>query len=44
VPDDEVDDVIVTMKDIMNDDTLLSLPLTAGGAVAKRWAEKRDLE
>jgi DNA polymerase-1 len=44
VPDDEVDDVIVTMKDIMNDDTLLSLPLTAGGATAKRWAEKRDLE
>jgi DNA polymerase-1 len=44
VPDDEVEDVIATMKDIMNDDTLLSLPLTAGGATAKRWAEKRDLE
>jgi DNA polymerase I-like protein with 3'-5' exonuclease and polymerase domains len=43
VPDDEVPDAIATMKDVMNDDTLLSLPLTAGGATAKRWAEKIEL-
>jgi DNA polymerase-1 len=43
VPDSEVADVIATMQDVMNDDSLLSIPLTAGGATAKRWAEKRDI-
>jgi DNA polymerase-1 len=43
VPDDMVPDAITTMQDVMNDDTLLSLPLTAGGATAKRWAEKKDV-
>jgi len=43
VPDDEVPEAIATMQDVMNDDTLLSLPLTAGGATAKRWAEKIEL-
>lgn len=43
VPDDEVHDAIGTMNEIMNDDTMLSLPLTAGGATGKRWAEKSEL-
>lgn len=43
VPDDEVDDAISTMNEVMNDDTLLSLPLTSGGATGKRWAEKKDV-
>jgi DNA polymerase-1 len=43
VPDDQVPDAIATMQDVMNDNTLLSLPLTAGGATAKRWAEKSDI-
>lgn len=43
VPDDEVRDAIDTMNAIMNDDTLLSLPLTSGGATGKRWAEKQDV-
>lgn len=43
VPDDEVRDAIHTMNEIMNDDKLLSLPLTAGGATGKRWAEKQDV-
>jgi DNA polymerase-1 len=43
VPDDEVHDAISTMNEIMNDDTMLSLPLTSGGATGKRWAEKRDI-
>lgn len=43
VPDDEVADAIDTMRDVMNDDQLLSLPMTAGGATAKRWAEKTDV-
>jgi len=44
VPDDEVPEAIATMQDVMNDDTLLSLPLTAGGATAKRWAMKTEIE
>jgi DNA polymerase I-like protein with 3'-5' exonuclease and polymerase domains len=43
VPDDEVQDAIATMNTIMNDDKLLSLPLTSGGATGKRWAEKKDV-
>jgi DNA polymerase-1 len=43
VPDNSVPDAIATMQDVMNDDTLLSLPLTAGGATATRWAEKIDI-
>jgi DNA polymerase-1 len=43
VPDDQVPDAIATMQDVMNDNTLLSIPLTAGGATAKRWAEKIEL-
>lgn len=43
IPDDEVNDAIHTMNEIMNDDKLLSLPLTAGGATGKRWAEKKDV-
>jgi len=44
VPDSEVSDVIATMQDVMNDDSLLSIPLTAGGAIAKRWAMKTEIE
>lgn len=44
VPDNELSDAAATLKDIMNDDTLLSIPLTSGGATAKRWADKTDLE
>ena len=43
VPDDEVRDAVQTMNEIMNDDKLLTLPLTAGGATWKRWAEKKDV-
>jgi DNA polymerase-1 len=43
VPDDEMHAAISTMNEIMNDDKLLSLPLTSGGATGKRWAEKQDV-
>jgi DNA polymerase-1 len=43
VPDKYVLDAIDTMESIMNDDKLLTLPLTAGGATGKRWAEKQDV-
>lgn len=43
IPDKEVPEAIATMNTIMNDDKLLSLPLTSGGATGKRWAEKKDV-
>jgi DNA polymerase-1 len=43
IPDEQVHDAISTMNEVMNDDTLLSLPLTSGGATGKRWAEKQDV-
>lgn len=44
VPDELVFDVAHTIGPIMNDDTLISIPLTSGGSIAKRWGEKRDYE
>lgn len=44
VPREKADDVIATLRDVMNDDTLLKVPVTAGLAVADRWGEKRDIE
>lgn len=43
VPDDELSDAIVTMQDVMNNENMLSLPVTSGGATAKRWAMKSEL-
>lgn len=43
IPDTQVSDAIDTMNTIMNDDKMLSLPLTSGGATGKRWAEKKDV-
>lgn len=44
VPDELVHDVARSVQTIMNDDRLISIPLTAGGATGKRWGEKRDYE
>jgi DNA polymerase-1 len=44
VPDYMIHEVAQIMGEIMNDDTLISIPLTAGGSIAKRWGEKRDYE
>jgi len=44
VPNDEYDDVITTLKDVMNDDKLLSVPVTAGIAYGERWGAKIDVE
>lgn len=43
VPDDLVPDAIEIMGDVMNNDRILSLPITSGGAMGKRWAEKTDV-
>lgn len=44
VPNSEYADVIITLKDVMNDDTLLSVPVTAGIAYGQRWGAKTDVE
>lgn len=44
VPDEHLTDVIREVHDIVNDDTLLSIPLTWGVATGRRWGEKRDYE
>src|SRR5690606_7549861 len=44
VPRDVEQDVIKTIRDIMNDDTLLSVPITAGVSRGERWGEKEDVE
>jgi DNA polymerase-1 len=44
VPDEDLREIAATTREIMNDNTLLSIPLTAGGSIGKRWGEKRDYE
>lgn len=43
IPDEDVPEAIATMNDVMNDDKLLSIPLTAGVAMGKAWGMKRDV-
>lgn len=42
VPKDVLDDVLITLRDIMNDDKLLKTPITAGCATGERWGAKED--
>lgn len=44
VPNDQVDDFIVTLRDVMNDYTTFEVPLTAGIATGTRWGTKVDLD
>lgn len=43
VPDEMVPEAIEIMGSVMNNDKILSLPITSGGAYGKRWAEKHEL-
>lgn len=43
VPDEMVPEAIEIMSSVMNNDKILSLPITAGGAYGKRWADKHDI-
>jgi len=43
VPNDEYEDVIATLRDVMNDDKMLSVPVTAGIAYGERWGKKIDV-
>jgi DNA polymerase I len=44
LPADQVAEVIPTVKKIMNDDKLLSVPITAGISFGERWGKKFDYE
>lgn len=44
VPDTQVREVAQTMHDVMNDDKLLDIPITAGLAKGKDWGTKEDYE
>jgi DNA polymerase I-like protein with 3'-5' exonuclease and polymerase domains len=39
VPDDRLDDVRTTLLDVVNDDRLLSVPLTWSAEVGPNWGE-----
>ncbi len=43
VPIAEQEAAIKTIRDVMNDDTLCSVPITAGVARGLRWGEKEDI-
>lgn len=43
VPSDVERDVIETIQEVMNDDQLCSVPITAGVARGQRWGEKEDV-
>ena len=42
VPNEDLPDVIATLKDVMNDEQLLSVPVTAGIATGTRWGSKTE--
>lgn len=42
VPNEHVDEVAHTLEKVMNDDTLLTVPITASVSVGERWGEKRS--
>lgn len=43
VPKDNAPDVLDQLKGIMNDESILSVPITAGIATGTRWGSKQDL-
>jgi len=43
VPDDEVSSVIDSLHDIMHDDSILDVPITATVATGRRWGTKSEI-
>lgn len=39
VPNNELDDVMITLKDVMNDDKLLTVPITSSIEVGPNWGD-----
>lgn len=44
VPTDQLDDVVATLRDVMNDSRLLRVPVTASIEVGERWGSVHDYE
>jgi DNA polymerase-1 len=44
VPGEHVADVAETLKKVMNDDKILSVPVTASVGIGRRWGEKTEYE
>lgn len=44
VPDEDLRDVITTLRKVMNDAVSFPVPISAGIAVGKTWGEKREWE
>lgn len=42
IPNEEVNEAVYTIQSVMNDDTMLKVPITAGVSYGHRWGEKRD--
>ena len=42
VPTESLDDFVATLRDVMNDDTLLRVPVTASIEVGDRWGSVQD--
>jgi len=43
VPNEDVDDAIHTIKEVMNDKDLLSVPITSTVSVGDKWGEVKDI-
>lgn len=43
VPEDQVPQVLETLDDVMNDSSMLSVPITWTPAVGERWGEAKDI-
>jgi DNA polymerase-1 len=44
VPDEDVRDVIQTLREVMNDNVSFPVPISAGIATGKTWGDKREWE
>lgn len=44
VPDEDVNDVVHTLRKVMNDDRQFPVPISASVATGKRWGEKKEWE
>lgn len=43
VPVDQVRDVVATLREVMNDSSIVTVPITASVATGERWGDKKDL-
>jgi DNA polymerase I-like protein with 3'-5' exonuclease and polymerase domains len=44
VPNAQLDDVLLTLTDVMNDNDLLDVPVTSTVSIGTRWGDMKDIE